>query len=473
MADSPVRDATRARARTVVEELFGAALGAVEPAGLVFRWLERNPLPRVDGSLVVAGLGKAAHGMVRGVRAAMGPEISRGIVVVPREGGPVRGRADGGGSGRATSDHPRFRTMEGGHPLPDLGSVEAGEALLAMARELEPSDLLLLLLSGGGSALATVPLPGISLDDLARTTELLLGSGAPISEVNAVRRGLDALKGGGLARAASPARVVTLAISDVVGDLPVDVASGPAVSRPDTDDELLRGLAARGVGDRLPDAVRRRLGLDSDPAVDSFDHEADPHRPRDAVDRSRVEWHLVGSNRQALAGVRSRAVRRGWLVHVLPDPLTGEAREVGRVLAGIGMEVRRELAPGGDPVLVVAGGETTVTVRGPGRGGRNQEVALGAALTLADGEAEPGSTAGVTIASLGTDGVDGPTDAAGAVADASTVARSEALGASVEEALRLNDSYPLLRDLGDLVFTGPTGTNVMDVFLVLVDPSVE
>lgn len=448
MAESQGPDSRRARAHATVESLLGAALEAVEPAGLVFRWLERNPLPPVGGSLVVAGLGKAAHGMVRGVRAVLGPQIARGLVVVPRT------------AGRGGGDHPRFRVLEADHPLPDAGSVEAGETLLELAGELGPSDLLLLLLSGGGSALASVPLPDITLDDLIRTTEVLLDSGAPIEEVNAVRRGVDLLKGGGLARAAHPARVITLAVSDVVGDRPADVASGPAVPRPETDQALIRELAARGVTGLFPDPVQRALGLGADPAPLT-----------EPVDRSRVEWHLVGGNRRALEGVRGFAARRGWLVHLLPDLLTGEAREVGRILAGIGTEVRRELAPGADPILIVGGGETTVTVTGPGRGGRNQEVALGAALALSDRESEPGSATGVTVASLGTDGVDGPTDAAGALADVSTVGRAEALGASVEEALRRNDAYPLLRDLGDLIFTGPTGTNVMDLFLVLVDPS--
>lgn len=468
-------EAGRIRTRGVVDDLFGAALEAVEPAGLVSRWLKGNPLPPVEGSVVVAALGKAARGMARGVPETSAPGISRGIVVIPGEegvhgrggGGPADREGGGGSLGRSNPADPGFLFFEGGHPLPTQGSVEAGEALLEMAGELDASDLLLLLLSGGGSALATVPAPGISLADLILTTEVLLESGVSIAQVNAVRRGIDLLKGGGLAKAAHPARVITLAISDVVGDRPADVASGPTVPRPKTDRDVLRLLVARGVDGRLPESVRRRLSLEGDSSP-----KAGP-APTAAGEGDRTEWHLLAGNHRAVEAVRDRAEALGWRVHVLPHALTGEAREVGRILAGVGMEVRRELGLGADPVLVVGGGETTVTVRGEGRGGRNQEVALGAALALTDGDLAPGSATGVTVASLGTDGVDGPTDAAGALADASTVPRAQAMGASVEDALRRNDAYPLLRDLGDLVFTGPTGTNVMDLFLVLVDPSRE
>ncbi|TVR60798.1 MAG: DUF4147 domain-containing protein [Gemmatimonadales bacterium] len=469
----------RVRTRAVVEELFGAALAAVEPAGLVFRWLDRNLLPPISGSLVVVALGKAAHGMVRGARAALGPQIARGMVVVP---GAASG--SGGGIGRALGAHHRFQVLHGGHPVPDQGSVSAGAALLELAEGLGPEDLLLVLLSGGGSALAAVPAPPLSLADVAEATRVLLDSGAPITEVNAVRRGMDLLKGGGLARAAHPARVVTLAISDVVGDPPADIASGPTVARPTSDPAVAGLLEARGVCERLPPQVRECL-----------EGVARGGGAAGRVDRTRTEWHLVGSNRLALEGVRDRAERHGRRVRLLPDPLAGEAREVGRVLAGIGMELSRDLGPGDRPLLLVAGGETTVTVRGPGRGGRNQEVALGAGLALAravgaiaqgygaggegrghgEGEADGGGEGGaaaraVTVAALGTDGVDGPTDAAGAVADASTVARARAAGGSVEAALRDNDAYPLLASVGDLILTGPTGTNVMDLFLVLVDP---
>lgn len=446
----------RARARAFVEEIFGSALGAVEPAGLVYRWLDRNLLPPFSGSLVVVGLGKAAHGMVRGARAALGPRIARGIVVAPGEAGGARA-----GTGRAGRDHHRFQVLRGGHPVPDPGSEAAGVALMALAEGLGPDDLLLVLLSGGGSALATLPTPPLSLADVVRTTELLLDSGAPIAEVNAVRRGIDLLKGGGLAHAARAARVVTLAISDVVGDRPADIASGPTVSRPEADTDVIDQVRARGVWERLPSQVRECLEGSAGGGARA--------KPK-PVDRSRTEWHLVGANRMALEGARDQAERHGWRVQLLPDPITGEARDVGRVLAGMGMELGRDLGPGRRPTVLVAGGETTVTVRGPGRGGRNQEVALGAGLALAGADKVDGAPDRVTVAAMGTDGVDGPTDAAGALADASTVERARGAGGSVTAALRKNDAYPLLATLGDLILTGPTGTNVMDLFLVLVDP---
>ena len=415
-----------------------AAIAAVEPERLVRRALASgDELLLGSGPVRVAAIGKAAAAMVRGAAAALGERFAGGVVVMPP--GPGQELPSG------------CRAIAGGHPVPDAGSVAGGRAVLELAEGLGSDDLLLCLISGGGSALMTLPPEAVSLADVQATTGALLRAGATIGELNAVRKHLDRLKGGRLARAAAPARVLALVLSDVVGD-PLDViASGPVSPDPTTFAEAVEVLRRRGVRDAVPAVVREHLdrGLRGEAA--------ESPKPADRC-FERVVVRIVGNNRMAAEAAVAEAARRGYAARLLTTELIGEAREAGRELATSALAERARGAAG--PSCLVAAGETTVTVTGGGSGGRNQELALGAALALAGSE-------GVLLASAGTDGVDGPTDAAGALADGATLERAAALGLDPEAALGDNDAYPFFRALGDLIVTGPTGTNVMDVQVVL------
>ena len=418
---------------------LSAAIAAVEPAELVRGFLDSRPesLPAA-GRVHAAAIGKAGQAMVRGAAGILGERFAGGVVVVPP------------GSREPLPEG--CLTIAGGHPVPDAGSVAGGRAVLELAGRLGADDLLLCLISGGGSALATQPPEGVSLADVQATTGALLRAGATIGELNAVRKHLDRLKGGRLARAAAPAHTLALVLSDVVGD-PLDViASGPVSPDPSTFLEAVETLRLLGVWDGTPPAVRSHLEAGLRGEVEESPKPGDP-----CFERVRVE--IVGNNRLAAGAAVAEAERRGYAARLYSTEVTGEAREVGRELARQALLVRAAVSPA-EPGCLVAAGETTVTVTGPGRGGRNQELALGAAGALA-GEA------GILLASAGTDGIDGPTDAAGALADGTTASRAAGLGLEPEAALAANDAYPFFQALGDLVVTGPTGTNVMDVQVVL------
>jgi hydroxypyruvate reductase len=318
--------------------------------------------------------------------------------------------------------------------------------VLSLARSAGPSDLVVFLISGGGSALLPAPAPPVTLGEKQEVTRLLLGAGATIGELNAVRKHLSLLKGGQLARAASPATVLTLLLSDVIGD-PLDViASGPTAPDPTTFAEALDVLMRRGVVDRVPSSVRHRLG------EGARGHIPETPKPGDAL-FSRVTHVVVGNNRLVVDAAAKAAQALGYAPRIAPAALEGEAREVGTTLVA----QARSLP---SPACLIAGGETTVTVRGRGRGGRCQELALAAALALrADDE--------LTVLAAGTDGTDGPTAAAGAVVDAGTVERGRAAGLDPHRALADNDAHTFLGATGDLIVTGPTTTNLLDVYLVL------
>lgn len=389
----------------------------------------------------VVGAGKAGGGMARGAATVLGDRLAGGVVAVPE--GPAE---------RLTS----LEFVVGGHPLPDEGSLEAGRKAAALLDRVGEDDVVLALISGGGSALMEHLVPGMTLADLRRLTEALLRSGATINELNAVRREVSQLKGGGLVRLAEPARVIGLILSDVVGDPLEVIASGPTLPREPAPSECLHVLEKHALEGMVPAALLARLrdGRTHTSSAATSRRPAGPASPR-------VHNVLVGSNARAAAAAAARAEELGFSAIVLTTFLEGEAREVGRVVAGLAKGVRRFAQPLLAPACVVLGGETTVTVRGSGRGGRNQELALSAAMAL-DGWEE------IAVMSFGTDGIDGPTDAAGAIATGDTLARARALGLSADAALAANDAYPFFEALGDLVVTGRTGTNVGDVVVVLV-----
>ena len=428
-------------ARRLREEALAclrAAIAAVEPERLVRHHL-RSPAaaPPGAGPVRLAAIGKAAAAMARGAAEALGERFAGGVVVSPPgTEGPLPAGC---------------RAVTGGHPVPDAGSVAGGRAVLELAGSLGADDHLVCAISGGGSALMTLPPAGLSLADVQATTTALLRAGATIGELNAVRKHLDRLKGGRLAHAAAPAHTLGLVLSDVVGD-PLDViASGPLSPDPTSFSDAVEVLRRRGVLEETPAAVRAHLDAGLRGEVEESPKEGDRCFERVVV-------RIVGNNELAAMGALAEAERRGYAGRLLTTELAGEAREAGRELARAALAERA--AGAGGPGCLVAAGETTVTVTGSGSGGRNQELALGAAEFLAGHEA-------VLLASAGTDGIDGPTDAAGAMVDGTTASRAAALGLDPAAALAGNDAYPFFRALDDLIVTGPTGTNVMDVQVVL------
>lgn len=446
----PTGGAAEARLRRDLDAIVRAALAAVEPERLVRRALEAGtvelPDPAGDGDpdLLVLAVGKASAGMLRGVCAGpWGSRVGRCVLLAPADGAPVD--VDDAGF--------PLDVFRGGHPLPDGGGVRGSRTVLEAVRGVGPGRGILLLLSGGGSALLTLPAPGVELDDVRAVTRLLLESGAEIGALNAVRKHLDRLKGGRLAREAAPVPVRAALISDVVGDPPDVIASGPVSPDPTTYRDALEVLERLPGHPPVPPAVRRHLEEGTAGRRPETPGPGDP-----CFDTVRLA--IVGNAETAVLGARSEAERRGYRIRVLGTDLVGEAREVGADLGRRARRIRRGEEGPQPPCCVLAAGETTVTVAGDGRGGRNQEVALGAARVL-DG------TAGVLLASVGTDGVDGPTDAAGALATGSTIQRAGQAGLDPEAALTNNDAYPFFRTLGDLIVTGPTGTNVMDLQVIL------
>jgi hydroxypyruvate reductase len=413
--------------RQLLRRLFDAAVNAADPASCLPRHLPSPP----KGRTVVVGAGKAAASMARAVEDHW-PGKLEGLVVT-RYGHGVACR--------------RIEVIEAAHPVPDSAGREAAERILAKVGGLSADDLVLCLISGGGSALLALPAPGITLATKQAISKALLRCGATIAEINCVRKHLSAITGGRLAAACAPARVVTLAISDVPGDDPATIASGPTVADPTTCADALAVLERYGIGD---DAVVSRLRRCSDETPK-------PGDPRLA----RSEVTLIATPQHALQAAADVAAEAGIVPLILGDSIEGEARDVARVHAGIARQVIRHRQPAHPPCVLLSGGETTVTVRGRGRGGRNAEFLL--ALTLAlDGEKNVHALAGDT------DGIDGTSDNAGGVLAPDTLARAAALGLNARAHLADNNAYDFFAALGDLIVTGPTRTNVNDFRAILI-----
>lgn len=441
----------RALRRAHLEAIRAAALAAVEPSRAVGRFLSLDgdvlragdaALPLADGASVrLVAAGKAAAAMTGAAAAALGERLERGVLVT--KSGHLAG----------LSLPPSVATFQAGHPVPDetgRAGVAAVEALLDGRSE---GDLVLALLSGGASALLADPADPLTLADLQATTDLLLRSGASIVELNAVRKHLSRLKGGQLARLAAPARVVSLILSDVVGD-PLDViASGPTAPDPTTFADAWGVVERRGLADSVPAAVRARLRDGAKGAL------PDTPKPGDPL-FERVTSVLVGSNRLAAVAAVEAARGLGYSALLLSTFVEGEAREVARVVAALGRGLLAHGDPLPPPACLVLGGETTVTVRGEGRGGRNQELALAAALALEGID-------GISVMALATDGSDGPTDSSGAIVDGATAGAIRATGCDPAAALAANDAYPALDAAGAQLRSGPTGTNVNDLTVIL------
>ncbi len=460
--------------RAPILEVLDAALDAVDPYAAVQNLLRRDgdslsvsdpscrqpdealtyDLRRYRRIFVIAA-GKAASPMSRAVEDLLGDRINQGLAVTKY------GHA-------LTAGHPpaapsSIRIVEAGHPMPDEAGVRAGNEMLALVEQAGEEDLVIALLSGGGSALLVAPAgqstgaggPPLTLADLQGMTDALLSCGATINEINCLRKHTSAVKGGQLARAAQPAALLTLALSDVIGS-PLDViASGPTVPDDSTWTDAWAIVEKYDLAGALPAPVRTRLqaGLAAE-----IPDTPKAHDPAFAASRTLV----VADNRTAADAAMVRAGKLGYNTLLLSTFVEGEASEVAKLLVGLGREVLASGQPVPAPACLILGGETTVTLgQNPGKGGRNQEIALAAALALQDLPA-------LTVVSLATDGTDGPTDSAGGVADSGTVARGQNAGLAAADYLRRHDAYPYLRASADLLLTGPTQTNVNDLHFVFV-----
>lgn len=415
-------------AQDILRQLFDAAIAAADPESCV----PPHMPPDDGGRLIVIGAGKASAAMARAVEQHWSGPLDGLVVTRYGHGVPCE----------------RIEIVEAAHPVPDAAGEAAAARILAKLAGLRAQDRVLALISGGGSALLAAPAEGLSLADKRAITAALLKSGASIGEMNCVRKHLSAIKGGRLAAAAWPAPVLTLAISDVPGDDPAVIASGPTVPDPTTAAEALAIIERYRI--EIPAKLRERL--------QSGELETPkPGDPRLAAS----DYRLVASPRLMLEAAAAEARRLGIEPLILGDALEGEAREVGKVLAGVALSCARHGSPARKPCVLLSGGETTVTVRGQGRGGRNSEFLLGLALAL-DG------APGIDALAADTDGIDGSEDNAGAFVGPDTLARAKAAGVDVRTCLAGNDAWYCFSQLGDLLVTGPTRTNVNDFRAILI-----
>ncbi len=441
-------------AREDITACYTAAIGAVDPARAV-----KNRL-RLEGStlsvlgegsvpahydldrfrrILVIGCGKAGAPMARAIEEILGGRISAGCITVKYG---------------YTDSLSRVALREAAHPVPDQNGRDAAEEILRMASDAGRDDLIISLISGGGSALLPLPPEGITLDEKRETTSLLLKSGASIHEMNAVRKHLSLVKGGNLARAAYPATVISMMISDVVGDNPDVIASGPFVPDDSSFPATLDILKKYKIDDRVPRPVLDHLRAGAQGKIEETPKRGDPIFEK-------VTSVIIASNIIALKAARDEAKRRGYNTVILSSLIEGETRDAAFLHTAIARETVASGNPAPAPACIISGGETTVTVKGKGLGGRNMEFAIHSAVFL-EGETR------IVIASVGTDGTDGPTDAAGAFADGSTRRNADGRGLDISRFIENSDSYNFFKQTGDLVITGPTNTNVMDIRIMMV-----
>ncbi len=440
----------RKRLKDTSSEIFQAAIKAVSPERCIHRHVKLSgEFLVVDGAyydlsrvhkLYVIGAGKASAAMAHSVEKLLGDRIHQGIIITKYGHGTQLGHC---------------RLMEAGHPVPDANGCQAADALLELVGSAGPGDLILCLLSGGGSALTPAPSEGISLADKQEATRLLLSCGAAIHEINTIRKHLSRIKGGRLCRAANRAGIITLILSDVIGDDLDIIASGLTAPDGSTFNDCLAILSSYNLLASIPASVRHHL------EEGARGRREETPKPRDPI-FTNVANRIIGSLSDALSAAGKKANQLGYHPMILSSTLHGEAREAAKVLSSIAREVRTFNHPVKPPACLLFGGETTVTLKGKGRGGRNCELALAAGIELS-------GLPGTLLLSAGTDGTDGPTDAAGAFADGSTVTRAERLGLSAGRHLGDNDSYNFFKPLQDLLVTGPTRTNVMDLQIVLIE----
>ncbi len=441
--------------KKTAKAIYSKALSAVDPSKILKERIriERDRLSiRMEGDsekvfdlkefhrVFLAGTGKASSSMAQAIEELFGDRVTKGVIttkyghLLPLE---------------------RTQIIEAGHPIPDRKGYEGARKIQRLLKESGPDDLVIFLLSGGGSALLPFPADGIELKEKQEVTQLLLDCGADIKEINTVRKHISWMKGGWVAKWAYPSTVIAFILSDVVGDHLDVIGSGPTVPDPSTFEEALEILKKYGLLNEVAPSVRKHLQSGKEGKVE------ETPKPGEAV-FERVSNILIGSNILALREAKREAESLGFNVVILSSSIEGEAREASRFHTAVAKEVISSGNPVSRPACILSGGETTVTIKGNGRGGRNQEFALAGALEISGIEK-------VVLLSGGTDGTDGPTDASGALADHTTVRRAKTMGLNPNAHLENNDAYPFFQKLGDLLITGPTYTNVMDVRIILVD----
>jgi glycerate 2-kinase len=428
--------------------IFRAGLKAVDPYEATKRILrlsgeglqvgDRNYHLGDFKRIVVIGAGKAGAPMTQAVEEILGDRIEEGMIVVKYG---------------YTAPLKKVKLIEGGHPIPDEAGQHGAGELLKIVNGLGKEDLVFCLISGGGSALLPAPVDGVSLGEKQETTRILLESSASIHEINAIRKHLSRIKGGWLAKTVAPATMITLVLSDVIGDDLDVIASGPTVGDRSTFSDCLKVIEKYQLKDQIPSAVMEYLRKGAAGTAQ------ETPKPDDSIFRTGLNL-IVGSNMQCLEAAERKAQKLGYQTLILSSLVEGETREVAAVHGAILKEIIRTGKPLAPPACIISGGETTVTIRGKGKGGRNQEFVLACGIEIAGWE-------GAAVFSAGTDGTDGPTDAAGAFADWRTVEQAQAIGLDPNVALQENNAYPFFERLGNLIITGPTNTNVMDVRILI------
>ena len=451
-----------------VKKIFTASLAAVDPvsalkkyAGTIVADLLKQDFQRV----FIAGFGKAAGQMAMAVSESIGADVITDGVVITKYGHAVSDD-----SRFTIHDSRKIRVYEAGHPIPDENGLKATGEVISLLQKADKHTLVLCLISGGGSALLTLPYDGITLDEKQQITQLLLKAGADIFELNSIRKHISGVKGGRLAEIAAPATVVSLILSDVIGDRLDVIASGTTAPDTSTFKDALNVIHKYGLEKKIPASILDVLNRGGEGLI--------PETPKqDNPVFNNVTNMIIGSNPVALNAAKHSAQALGLDAEITSADISGEAKEAGKRLAEKAINVRNELRaciptarrPDGRQVTsdkkkicLISGGETTVTVKGNGKGGRNTELALSFAVEIQ-------GVRGITLLSAGTDGTDGPTDAAGAIVDGETIDKAKSLGLDPAEYLTNNDSYTFFKQTGSLLITGPTGTNVMDLQIILIE----
>jgi len=438
--------------KKTLEDIFMAGVKAVDPERAIQKYVRRqgNQLFVGDCSygldsyrkIFLFGAGKGTAPMAKALEDILGEWLTNGLIIVKYGHGiPLE----------------KTQILEAGHPIPDKAGLEATEELLKQTQECTEDDLILCVFTGGGSALLPAPTFPLTLDEKQETTHLLLECGATINEINAIRKHLSRSKGGRLAKEAYPATIVSLLLSDVIGDRLDVIASGPTVPDESTYSDCIKIIDRYKLSDRLPKSVTDHFIKGAAGSL------PETPKPGDPV-FSKVQNLIVGNNRESLLAAKERAISLGYNTIILSSQIEGEAREVAHVFAAIGKEISQANLPISSPACVIAGGETTVSIQGRGKGGRSQELALACAIAIDGWE-------GISLLSAGTDGTDGPTDAAGAFVNGATCKRARRMNSDPRDFLLTNDSYTLFASLGNLLKTGPTRTNVMDIICMLIEDS--
>ena len=435
--------------RSNAVKIFQKGLQAVEPGSAIKRSCKRKNDHLVIGNkkynlskiknIFVTGAGKATAPMAAAIEDIIGENITHGIINVKYG---------------HTANLNSIRLIEAGHPVPDKNGMKGADEILNLAAGAKKNDLVLCLISGGGSALLVLPAEGITLKDKQDTIKILLSCGATIHEINTIRKHISKIKGGRLAKAAYPARMLSLILSDVVGDDLDVIASGPSVPDPSTFEESLKIFKKYKITKNIPKAVVSHMKKGASGKV--------PETPKEGNRIFKNTYNLViAGNMEAITAARQESNKMGYNTLVLSSMIEGETRDVAKVHTAIAKEILRTGIPIPPPACILSGGETTVNITGSGLGGRNQEFVLAAAIDIAERK-------NIVVLSGGTDGGDGPTDAAGAMADTNTLKRAESMGLNPLNFLLNNDSYHFFKRLDDLLITGPTNTNVMDLRIILI-----